>query len=88
MENAKAQAAHARLPRTPRLPRLQPTSGGDARPPSEDRIVAQLVSTGTWDDIRRLECVYSPEELRSFSLACNSPRLFSRGLIEGCSGSS
>jgi hypothetical protein len=33
-------------------------------PPSEDRIIAQVMSIGTWEDIRRLEGAYSPEELR------------------------
>jgi|SRR6516225_6464300 hypothetical protein len=37
-------------------------------PPSEDRIIAQVMSIGTWEDIRRLERAYSPEELRDVIL--------------------
>jgi hypothetical protein len=35
----------------------------DETPPSADRIIAQVMSIGTWEDIRRLEGVYSPEDL-------------------------
>jgi hypothetical protein len=40
----------------------------DETPPAEDRIIAQVMSIGTWDDIRRLEKVYSPDELRGVML--------------------
>ena len=36
----------------------------DETPPSEDRIIAQVMSIGTWDDIRRLEDAYTADELR------------------------
>jgi hypothetical protein len=37
-------------------------------PPSEDRIIAQVMSIGTWDDICRLEAAYSRDELRGVML--------------------
>jgi hypothetical protein len=40
----------------------------DENPPSEDRIIAQVMSIGTWDDIRRLESAYSRDELRGMML--------------------
>lgn len=40
----------------------------DEAPPSEDRIIAQVMSIGTWDDIRRLEAAYSADELRKVML--------------------
>jgi hypothetical protein len=40
----------------------------DETPPSEDRIIAQVMSIGTWEDIRRLEAAYSPDELRGVML--------------------
>jgi hypothetical protein len=40
----------------------------DESPPSEDRIIAQVMSIGTWDDICRLEGAYSAEELREVML--------------------
>jgi hypothetical protein len=40
----------------------------DETPPSEDRVIAQVMSIGTWDDIRRLEQVYSRDELRDVML--------------------
>jgi hypothetical protein len=33
-------------------------------PPSDDRIIAQVMNLGTYDDIRRLEAAYPPRELR------------------------
>jgi hypothetical protein len=40
----------------------------DEHPPSEDRIIAQVMSIGTYDDIRRLEGVCSPSELHDIML--------------------
>jgi hypothetical protein len=40
----------------------------DENPPSEDRVIAQVMSIGTWDDIRRLEVAYSRDELRGVML--------------------
>jgi len=40
----------------------------DEVPPSEDRVIAQVMSIGTWDDICRLEATYSPAELRGIML--------------------
>jgi len=37
-------------------------------PPSEDRIIAQVIELGTWDDIRRLEAAFAPDELRAAML--------------------
>ena len=37
----------------------------DEHPPSDDRIVAQVMNLGTYDDIRRLEAAFSPDELRA-----------------------
>src|SRR5437763_314672 len=37
-------------------------------PPAEDRIIAQVMSIGTWEDIRRLEAAYSADELRALVL--------------------
>jgi hypothetical protein len=39
-----------------------------AHPPSEDRVVAQVMDLGTYDDIRCLEAAYGPEELRDVML--------------------
>jgi hypothetical protein len=36
--------------------------------PSDDRIIAQVISIGTYDDIRRLEAAFSPDELRGVML--------------------
>lgn len=36
--------------------------------PSDDRIIAQVINIGTYDDIRRLEAAFSPEELRGVML--------------------
>jgi len=40
----------------------------DAHGPSDDRVIAQVMNIGTWDDIRRLEAAYSAEELRGLML--------------------
>ena len=40
----------------------------DAVPPSEERVIAQVMSIGTYRDIRRLEGVLGPEELRAVML--------------------
>jgi len=40
----------------------------DETPPSQDRVIAQVMSIGTWDDIRRLERAYSRDELRELML--------------------
>jgi hypothetical protein len=40
--------------------------------PSEDRIIAQVINIGTYDDIRRLEAMFSPEELRAVMLRAAS----------------
>ncbi|HWF94549.1 MAG TPA: hypothetical protein VG291_06280, partial [Xanthobacteraceae bacterium] len=40
----------------------------DAQPPSEDRIIAQVMNLGTYDDVRRLEAAYGPQELRAVML--------------------
>jgi hypothetical protein len=40
----------------------------DAQPPSEDRIIAQVMSIGTWEDSRRLEQICPPQELRAVML--------------------
>jgi hypothetical protein len=40
----------------------------DAQPPSDDRIIAQVMNLGTYDDIRRLEAAYGPQELRAVML--------------------
>ena len=40
----------------------------DPQPPSDDRIIAQVMNIGTWDDICRLEEAFSPEELRAVML--------------------
>jgi len=40
----------------------------DAEPPSDDRIIAQLINLGTYDDIRRLEAAYAPHDLRAVML--------------------
>ena len=40
----------------------------DEHPPSDDRIVAQAMNLGTYDDIRRLEAALSPDELRGVML--------------------
>ena len=41
----------------------------DAQPPSDDRIIAQVMNLGTYDDVRRLEAAgYAPQELRAAML--------------------
>jgi hypothetical protein len=40
----------------------------DAAPPSDDRIIAQVMSLGTYEDVRRLEQVFGPEELAAVML--------------------
>jgi hypothetical protein len=40
----------------------------DAQPPSDDRIIAQVMNLGTYDDIRRLEAAFGPQELRAVML--------------------
>jgi hypothetical protein len=40
----------------------------DETPPSQDRVIAQVMSIGTSDDIRRLEKAYSRDELREVML--------------------
>ena len=40
----------------------------DPQPPSEARIIAQVMNLGTYDDVRRLEAAYAPEELRGVML--------------------
>jgi hypothetical protein len=40
----------------------------EARAPAEERIIAQVMNFGTYDDIRRLEAAYSPRELRAVML--------------------
>jgi hypothetical protein len=40
----------------------------DGTSPSEDRIIAQVMNRGTWDDIRRLEGQYTPGDLRGVML--------------------
>jgi hypothetical protein len=38
------------------------------RAPSDERIVAQVMNLGTYDDIRRLEEAFGPEDLRAVML--------------------
>ncbi len=40
----------------------------DEQPPSDDRVIAQVMSLGTYDDIRRLEACYGPHDLRAVML--------------------
>ena len=40
----------------------------DEHPPSEERIIAQVMNLGTYDDIRRLEAALGPDELRGVML--------------------
>jgi hypothetical protein len=40
----------------------------DDHPPSEDRIIAQVMNMGTYDDIRRLEAVCTSSELQQLML--------------------
>jgi hypothetical protein len=40
----------------------------DPAPPSDDRIIAQVMNLGTWDDICRLEAAYRPQLLRAVML--------------------
>src|ERR1051326_6444042 len=40
----------------------------EERAPSEHRIIAQVMNFGTYDDIRRLEAAYGPQELRAVML--------------------
>ncbi len=40
----------------------------DEHPPSDDRVIAQVMNLGTYDDIRRLEACYEPDELRGVML--------------------
>jgi hypothetical protein len=35
----------------------------ESDPPSHDRIIAQVMNFGTYEDVRRLESAYRPEEL-------------------------
>jgi hypothetical protein len=37
-------------------------------PPSQDRIIAQVMNLGTYEDIRRLEAAFAPGELRGVML--------------------
>src|ERR1700730_10425756 len=39
-----------------------------AEPPTRDRIIAQVMTLGTFDDVRRLEAAYGPRELRAVML--------------------
>jgi hypothetical protein len=53
----------------------------DPQPPSEDRIIAQVLNLGIYDDIRRLESAYTPQALRAVMLRAQpgwiSPRSWS-----------
>jgi hypothetical protein len=40
----------------------------DKNAPSDDRIIAQVMNFGTYEDIRRLEAAYRPDELRAVML--------------------
>jgi hypothetical protein len=40
----------------------------DEHAPSDDRVIAQVMNLGTYDDIRRLEATYGPYELRAVML--------------------
>jgi hypothetical protein len=40
----------------------------DGHPPSDDRIIAQVMNMGTYDDIRRLEAGCAPSELQQLML--------------------
>jgi len=40
----------------------------DENAPSDDRIIAQVMNFGTYEDIRRLEAAYGPDELRAVML--------------------
>ena len=40
----------------------------DAEPPSEDRIIAQVMNLGIYDDVRRLEAAYASEVLHAVML--------------------
>jgi hypothetical protein len=40
----------------------------DTEPPSEDRIIAQVMNMGTFADVRRLEAAYAPQKLRDVML--------------------
>jgi hypothetical protein len=40
----------------------------DENAPSEDRIIAQVMNIGTYDDIRRLEAACTPGELQEIML--------------------
>jgi hypothetical protein len=40
----------------------------DPAPPSDDRTIAQVMNLGTYEDIRRLEHAFGPEELRAVML--------------------
>jgi hypothetical protein len=40
----------------------------DENPPSEDRIIAQVMNMGTWEDIRRLEGACDASELHGLML--------------------
>ena len=40
----------------------------DEHPPSDDRIIAQVMNMGTYDDILRLEAVCNPSELQQLML--------------------
>ena len=40
----------------------------DEHAPPDDRVIAQVMNLGTYEDIRRLEDAYSPDELRAVML--------------------
>ena len=40
----------------------------DARSVGDDRVVAQVIELGTYEDIRRVEKAFAPEELRDIML--------------------
>jgi hypothetical protein len=53
----------------------------DAEPPAADRIIAQVLNLGTFEDVRRLEGAYAPQALRGVMLRAQpgwiSPRSWS-----------
>lgn len=40
----------------------------DAEPPSPDRVIAQVMNLGTFEDVRRLEAACAAQELRALML--------------------
>jgi hypothetical protein len=40
----------------------------DEQSPARDRVIAQVMNLGTYEDIRRLEAAFSPDELRGVML--------------------